>query len=460
MFLNTRTSLLIFLIFCLSTTLVSQQFSTRQVEEDLNFLEEQLKSLHPGFNRYTELRELDSTFDKVKQAGSASSLELFSRVRFLLSEVKCGHTNASLPQKDFDSFVAKRKFLPLMVKFSGEQLIIVNASLTRGKLEKGDRILSINGMEIKKIVNSIFDHLPSDGFIETGKYRYTETFFYYYHQLFTDTTRHDEFLVEVEGRSGSNRTVEVQGEELSVVESIRETDSSPLMQLEHHDLYSYLKIRTFSSSALNEAGISYNRFLANAFDDLKKKKVQNLILDLRGNGGGDDDYGASLVSYFADKPFRYFDNIQVTRSYSGYGSIKEKDDVRYMTSHDGLDIWKPKRDRFLGKVIVLTDGFSFSTCADVAAVLHYNKWATFIGEETGGGYNGNTSGSTTTINLPNSQIQVRVPMWMYTTANIGHKFQGRGVMPDIPVQYTIDDIIQDRDPVMQKAMELFKNPGR
>jgi len=453
---------LLFVLFYLGALQMqfAQNYSQAEVAEDLNYLQGQLRGFHPGFNRYAPPGELDQAFQNMKQKGVASPLELFKRVRFLISKVKCGHTNASFSRKDYDSFVQSRLFLPVMVRFSGETLYVVNASLTKGVLHNGEKILSVNGKAVKEIVDAIFEHLPSDGFIETGKHRYTETFFYYYHQLFADSARYDKFLVEVTDRSGSSRTVEIQGEELSVVESIRETDSSPLMQLEHFDQYSYLKIRTFSSSELNRAGIHYSRFLANAFDDLKKKKVQNLILDLRGNGGGDDDYGATLVSYFADKPFRYFANIQVTDAYKGYGKIEKRNGVRYMTSHDGLDIWKPEKDRFAGKVVVLTDGFSFSTCADVAAVLHHHKWATFIGEETGGGYDGNTSGSTTSITLPNSQIQVRIPMWMYTTANIGHEFHGRGVIPDLPVQNTIDDLIQDNDPVLQKAIELFKKPGR
>lgn len=449
-----RSFILLCLIFCTIDQLSAQNLSARAVNDDLKYLYSQLRELHPGINRYTPADSMNYFFKSMEADEELTELELFARVRFLLSKVRCGHTNASLPMDQYEKFVSERRFIPLMVGFSGTDLYITNAELTNGKLNAGDRILSINGREVGEVVATIFQYLPSDGFIKTGKYRYVENFFYYYHQLFVDNQK--SFVVEVRDVNGKLKEVEISGVELREVEALRFTDNEPFMSMVNEADYSLMRIRTFSSSALNEEGVNYERFLSKSFDDLKEKGVKNLILDLRGNGGGDDNYGATLVSYFSDKPFRYFDNIQVTDSYDGYGRISERGGVRFMTSHKGLDEWKPQKNRFSGKVIVLTDGFSFSTCADVAAVLHHNKWATFVGEETGGGYDGNTSGSTQTIMLPNSNIQVRVPMWMYTTANVGHEFHGRGVIPDFPIQYSLEDLLNDRDPVMRKALELIK----
>lgn len=447
-----------FIVICVVLLAVeqisAQNLSARAANDDLKYLYSQLKELHPGLDRYTSRDSMDYFFKSREAAEGLTELELFTHVRFLISKVRCGHTNASLPMDQYNKFVRERRFLPLMVGFSGADLYITNADLTDGKLNAGDQILSINGKGIDQVVSTIFQHLPSDGFVKTGKYRYVENFFYYYHHLFVDDQ--NSFTVEVRNTDGDLKSAEISGVELKEVEALRVPDNEPLMSIVHETDHSLMRIRTFSSSALNQQGINYERFLSQSFDELKKRGVKNLILDLRGNGGGDDNYGATLVSYFADRPFRYFDNIQVTDSYDGYGRMSEKGDVRYMTSHKGLDEWKPQKNRFSGKVIVLTDGFSFSTCADVAAVLHHNKWATFVGEETGGGYDGNTSGSTQTITLPNSRIQVRIPMWMYTTANVGHKFHGRGVIPDFAIQYGIEDLLSDRDPVMKKALELIK----
>ena len=103
----------------------------------------------------------------------------------------------------------------------------------------------------------------------------------------------------------------------------------------------------------------------------------------------------------------------------------------------------------------MTDGWSFSTCADVATVLHFHKWATFIGEETGGGYDGNTSGNSKSLTLSNSNIRVNLPMWNYTTVNLGHEFTHRGVIPDYPVHQTQFEFVKDIDMVMKRAVELI-----
>jgi hypothetical protein len=154
-----------------------------------------------------------------------------------------------------------------------------------------------------------------------------------------------------------------------------------------------------------------------------------LIVDLRGNGGGADSYGAMLVSYLSDKPFRYFDHINVKtlnpsfKEHSDWPADRESQ-VRdgmapnpaggYIVTakgHPGVGQQAPGKHPFLGKVFVLTDGLTFSTAADFCAVAHHLKRATFIGEETGGGYYGNNSGMQIILTLPNSKARVTMPMF-------------------------------------------------
>ena len=46
-------------------------------------------------------------------------------------------------------------------------------------------------------------------------------------------------------------------------------------------------------------------------------------------------------------------------------------------------------------------------------------------------------------------------MWNYTTANLGHQFPHRGVIPDYPVYQTQQEFIAHKDVVMTKALELI-----
>ncbi|MCP4273696.1 MAG: hypothetical protein GY781_17350 [Gammaproteobacteria bacterium] len=442
-----------------TTSFYAQTIDHESQLEDLRVLKDNLEKYHPGLYRYTTKDSIDLVFQQVEAlVRERPIVDFFAEITWLLNKVKCGHTQAALPQSVNDAYKASQRYLPLSVSHLGKRLFVNESFTKEGELMKGEEILSINGKTIPEINALIFPHYPVDGFIHSRNYRITERYFAFLYQLYVDRGT-QLYLLKVKGFSGDERVVVVTGQDWdNMVNSQRTPDTSPMLNIEFSDNYTIMKIQSFDRSSTSNADEDYNQFQKNSFINLKKKGVENLILDLRGNMGGEDIYGATLVSYFADKPFRYFERIEVTDTYVGDGRVTKKDGRNLMTSHKGLSVLQPQIDRYIGALYVLIDGWCFSTCADVATVLHHNKWATFIGEETGGGYSGNTSGSSKTLTLPNSNIRINIPMWKYTTANLGHQFHGRGVIPDYPVQQTLDDLINNRDAVMDKVVELIKNP--
>ncbi len=426
-----------------------------QALEDIEELQANFHKFHPGIHRYMSKDSMDYFFDQVKSSqGACSTIELYKDITFLLNKVRCGHTRASLPENVQEEFINSTLFLALKVKYWGNRLFVESIPKDETKIRPGDEIISINGKSINDITKTIFSHHSSDGFINSNKFRLTERYFSFYYQLYLADGA-QKYTLEVKNRESFEK-VDLAGKDYNIVRELNTSpQQSPLLELQHHDTHSYMKIGTFSSNAISRAGLDYSGFLENSFREIKERGVKNLVLDLRNNGGGRDNYGALLVSYFAKKSFKYFDRIEVTPSYSGYGDIKEKNGMRLVTSHRGLSTWEVQKNSFQGKLIVLINGWSFSTCADVATVLHFNKWATFVGEETGGGYDGNTSGSSKTLHLSNSKIRINVPMWMYTTANKGHPYFGRGVIPDHEIIPRIEDRLQKKDVVLEKALSLI-----
>lgn len=75
----------------------------------------------------------------------------------------------------------------------------------------------------------------------------------------------------------------------------------------------------------------------------------------------------------------------------------------------------------------------------------------FFGEECGSGYYGNTSGFMVMATLPNTRIQIRIPLILYTMAVDGYP-KDRGIVLDIPVSPTIEDLLAGRDPVMERVL--------
>jgi C-terminal processing protease CtpA/Prc len=212
-------------------------------------------------------------------------------------------------------------------------------------------------------------------------------------------------------------------------------------------------------------------FFRDAFAEMQEKKTAVLILDVRGNGGGEDRLGKLLISYLLDTPFQYYSDLLVNKlspRFARYaegsepqpaGMVSRGTDGRYhFVGHPNWGLQQPTRPTFRGKVFILIDGGSFSTTAEFLSQAHFHRRATFLGEESGGGYYGNTSGDMPELTLPHSQIRMVVPLVGYYMAVGPGQPADHGVLPDRPVHYTIDEVLAGRDKEMELALELARQP--
>lgn len=68
---------------------------------------------------------------------------------------------------------------------------------------------------------------------------------------------------------------------------------------------------------------------------------------------------------------------------------------------------------YSGNVYILISGLTFSGGSEFAALAKNHTNAFFIGEETGGGYYGNTSGRFLNFTLPETKTTGRLPLIKY-----------------------------------------------
>jgi C-terminal processing protease CtpA/Prc len=246
----------------------------------------------------------------------------------------------------------------------------------------------------------------------------------------------------------------------------------PPIQLNHRQGIALLTVRTFGMGPYQNAKISYPSFLKSVFQELEDKNTQHLIIDLRDNGGGADAYGKILVQHLIDKPFRYYEHLRINNTEFSFfehtnippderiqnpGRFRKNDEGTFdLLFHPNLGEQKPIPPIFKGKAYVLINGNSFSGTGECTSLIHFHKKAVFIGEECGAGYYGNTSGFMPMLILPNTKIRVRIPMIRYTMAVSGYP-QDRGIIPDHPVSPTIEDLLSQRDTVMEFTIDLIKN---
>jgi C-terminal processing protease CtpA/Prc len=395
-----------------------------------------------------------------------------------LARIKCGHTGMR-PDNETQAAVTNAPLFPLRVMIEGRRLMILfNDTADDRTFRPGMEIVEINGRKANDIINRILPAIPADGDIETGKRAAIQRSFGRHYWLLVEQA--DEYTVKARDAAGKTVTAKLAGvkdadraKNQNPVNAEAQANISKLEWSRENLSLRFLKDPEVAQIRIRGfGGANYPQWMEDTFKTLHEKGTRVLILDMRGNGGGSDMYGAMLVSYLTDKPFRYFDHINVktiSPSFKEHSDWTAESESRlregvasnpaggYLVTaklHPGVAEQQPGKYPFLGKVFVLIDGGTFSTAADFCAVTHYLKRATFIGEETGGGYYGNNSGMQAVLTLPNSKAMVRVPMYEYWNAVPGYDGKRRGTKPDHLIETKAANLLRGVDEQLELALKL------
>ncbi len=318
------------------------------------------------------------------------------------------------------------------------------------------------------ILNGILKAIPSDGFNQTEKILLLNHRFPFWYQNIIEVA--NIFKIETES-NGVTDTYELVGTTKELFPSLASLESNYTKPLEFEILNNIgvLKVHSFAKSTIKSNGQNFKKFSKDLFKQIKAKDVKNLIIDLRYNTGGSDGNAVDLASYFFDKPFRYWEKIEVTEKLAKEvkgavkliyrkplkeGEMYKWRKAKLTNEFDYYLTQKPSQNNFKGKVYILTNGLCMSSCSDFVAILSHNKKALVIGQESGGGFQGNTSGIMPTAKLPTG-IQVTIPLQKYTNAVDLTKNYGRGTIPDFDVTPDFDNWLNKKDVEMQLALQLI-----
>jgi C-terminal processing protease CtpA/Prc len=115
---------------------------------------------------------------------------------------------------------------------------------------------------------------------------------------------------------------------------------------------------------------------------------------------------------------------------------------------------KPHGFVFSGKLYILMNGLSVSTTGLVCNSLRLHRGALFIGEPGGFTPQG-TFGQAIRFTLPNSGIAGYMSTIRFNSTN-DFIIDSIPFMPDIHVNETIEDILEGRDPVLEKTLEIIR----
>lgn len=203
----------------------------------------------------------------------------------------------------------------------------------------------------------------------------------------------------------------------------RDTINVPVIRFEMlDDNIAYVKMYQFTSN------------LPSKFEDIVseilKSNSKKIIIDLRNNPGGYLEVANDIASWFLPK-----------------GKVVVREEFRDGKSNEYKSYGYQHLQNF--SVVIIVNGGSASASEILAGALRDQKGVKLVGEKTFG------KGSVQTMEnfKDGSSLKITVAKWF--TPN-GTSIADEGLKPDVEVELTQEDTDNDRDPQLDKAIELIK----
>lgn len=447
-----------------------QELTQAEMIEDLEFLKGALTTTHPSFGRYTHPDSIYQKIEQLIQDVRNDELDYPFRVQVasVLNDIHCIHTYL------FSDRVRKRDarkptFIPLAVFFDGKDLWVSEVYLDSLKQIKGKRIDSIDHKPVRDIVKPILKYRSGDGTSDAFSQAYFNyrvnfsTLYRYYFQPDTLITMH----LSSGDKPGKDVCIPYTN---FTIKRKKDQSPKPIFRTRNRKFHldSTLHIGILTISSFNPPKKS-RRFYKDVISYLNDNDIQDLVIDLRNNTGGNIHEAERLLSYLIDTTMYY--TLERKKTNLGkYGTFmsnwylianffKRKVfsfDRRYRRDEWFVIDQKTKVNRryhYDGQVYVLQNGLTSSSSTVTSSYLKKHIGATIIGGESGGGAYGNNGLFYATSKLPNSKIRIRMPQY-WLDYHLGAD-NGRGVRPDIEIKYRIQDVLLERDLEMEQVRRII-----
>jgi hypothetical protein len=467
------------------TSIVNKKYPAKKLKQDYRVFQGALEESHPGLYWFTPKTEIDKVFANGYADIKDSMTERQFRTLLLkvITPIRCGHTSVSYSRR-YSRYLdtAGLKLFPLAFKVWKDTLALT-ANLNRHDsiLKRGTVVTSINDYPAKKLIDTFFNYITGDGYSIAGRYQSLSSwgaFGVLYKNVLGLTDTFDIRYIDTNGiesrvivpvfkpaQDSTEKSDTLSPEKYTAKDrrNLR-SFSTRHLQVDTTLKSAYMMLSTFSN------GNSLRRFFKSSFKNINKLGIRHLVIDVRSNGGGEAGNSTLLTQYLTDHNFviadslyaikrtsKYRDNIRFQPIYWLITSIitKKKSDGYYHFGFYERHEFKPiRKNHFDGNIYILTGGNSFSATTLFAEELKGQKNVKIIGEETGGGGYGNTAWIIPELTLPNTKLRVGIPKFRFVMRRNLVK-EGRGVMPDIYVAPTADDIKRGIDVKIEKAKQLI-----
>ena len=459
---------------------------------DVAVLRRAYGELHPGLLRYNTPDQVEAAFRALEAefARDRTLADAYIALSKFTAKVRCGHTYPNFFNQPDDVVAAlfqRRTRVPFRFRWLDRRMVITQPLVDLPALRRGTEVRAIDGVPVGAILDSLLQVVRADGGNDamrlanlelTGNARWEA--FDIYHPLFFPATGPRLRLTVRAPVARSDTTVEVdaqdQEQRLEAYKRQRQgasRDTVAAFTLTYPDTRTaLLRMPTW---ALYNSKWDWQGWLQQAFEELDRRKVTGLVIDLRDNEGG-LDVSNVLLAHLAERELRlpqypryvryrrapsdlvpYLDTWD--RSFLDWGDQATGPDTRgfyrltrYDDAADG-DVIQPVAPRFRGRVLVLVGADNSSATFQFAQVVQREKLGQLVGQPTGGNQRGINGGAFFFLRLPNSHLEADLPLIArFPTGDM----PDAGLLPDVPVQRTAAGIAAGRDEELEAARRLLR----
>lgn len=491
---------------------LQQLISVNQLQKDVDFTHKKFKKLHPKLDYYISKESLDYKFDSLKTTINSplTPLNFYKKISPVVAAIRQGHSYILPPQKEYTKKETKAitkkgigPFSQFDFSYYNDKLYVIKNKSSNTTIIPGSEVLSVNGIQPANLINQYNQYYSSDGFNTTFKKQMAAKRFTYF---FTTEYGIKDSLQYVFKLNDSVKSITIKRfntDSIAKKEKKEIQKIIPIDRAKQHAIKRKKRINGFDKSSntfireLNfvskDSSIAllkikafkegcFRKFYEQSFAEIKKRKIKTLIIDLRNNGGGRLNEIVNLYSYLADSSFVFLQKSEVVSkaslfegAYFNKGSFpvkivkavfspfvyayllgtvhKDENGLNYFATDTKLH--SIHKNAFGGKLYVLINGGSFSASSILSSNLKGSQRATFVGEETGGDYNGTVAGFMPIVKMPYSELKIRIGVMnikpYYQTKLLGH-----GIFPDVPLTPSLEDKIQKKDPELNWILEQLQ----
>lgn len=467
------------------------QFTPDQFVEDLHTFRSVREKANSGLYVYRSRKQIDSIYQKA-EGEAANSKNIFDFYKVIAKvtgfEGSC-HNYTDLPNHASCYLTQKPEYLPITLKNIDGRLLQDSKDC---KIPLAAEIISINGVSAKEMISRFSKYYFSDGY--SMPYKETTGFERgMLDKFYIEFGTHKQYAISYLW-NGQVQEIVLPGISLEDFKKLQESRHSLTLDkklmaekyslTKEGDNVYRLSVRGFDFATGKEdaAYKKFSTFLDQMMATLEREKIENLIIDLRGNTGGTGALYEKVFSYLTQRPFRdshyaytqfnevpLEEKLVITPLFLSNG-VTDKQGINaylkqlYPQQVQGKYYWAdeknplilPDKKTFKGQLYLLTDQRVASAASHLASLIKSYTNAIIIGKETVGGYYEHNGHFPVVYELPNTGIQTgfSIVHVIQDAQILPDQKKGQGIIPHYEIQPTQQDFLDQTDLHLKKVLEL------